>query len=150
MCCVIHACTGPIPAALASQHNLGILRLGDNRLSGDLNAFASALKDPAELAAANTTNGVSRLFDFNITGNGLVGPVPEALAFLGIFNPVITILVPGADGSASVAPRVLDLSGNKFEGPWPAWLLKEVCQTHRPLVAGWTSGCLRLGLLVVG
>jgi hypothetical protein len=117
---------GPIPAALASQHNLGILRLGDNRLSGDLNAFASALKDPAEAIAANTTNGVSRLFDFNVTNNGLVGPIPENLAFLGIFNPVITILVPGADGSASVAPRVLDLSGNKFEGPWPAWLLKEV------------------------
>jgi hypothetical protein len=43
-----------------------------------------------------------------------------------VFNPVITILVPGPDGSAAVAPRVLDLSGNKFEGPWPAWLLKEV------------------------
>lgn len=118
--------TGPIPASLASLHNLGILRLGDNRLNGDLNAFAAMLKDPAELAAANNTNAVSRLFDFNVTNNGLVGPLPETLGWLGIFNPVITILVPGADGSAMVAPRVLDLSSNKFEGPWPAWLLKEV------------------------
>jgi len=117
---------GPIPASLASLHNLGILRLGDNRLNGDLNAFAAMLKDPAELAAANNTNAVSRLFDFNVTNNGLVGPLPETLGWLGIFNPVITILVPGADGSAMVAPRVLDLSSNKFEGPWPAWLLKEV------------------------
>ena len=102
------------------------MRLGDNRLSGSLTAFAATLKDPAELAAVNNTNAVSRLFDFNITNNGLVGPVPEQLSWLGIFNPVITILVPGADGSATVAARVLDLSGNKLDGQWPAWLLKEV------------------------
>lgn len=125
---------GPIPASLATQHNLGVLSLGHNRLSGDLNAFAAALRDPEELAAANKTSEVSRLFDFNVTGNGLVGPVPENLAYLGIFNPVITILVPGLDGSAAVAPRVLDLSGNKFSGPWPAWLLKEVSER------GWGGG----------
>ena len=118
--------TGPIPASLATQHNLGVLSLGNNRLSGDLTAFATALKDPEELAAANNTKAVSRLFDFNVTNNGLVGSLPDNLAWLGIFNPVITILVPGADGSAAVAPRVLDISGNKFSGPWPAWLLKEV------------------------
>lgn len=118
--------TGSIPASLASQHNLGILRLGDNRLSGDLTAFANALKDPAEMAAANKTNAVSRLFDFNVSNNGLVGPVPDQLGWLGAFNPVITILVPGADGGATVAARVLDLSSNKFEGPWPAWLLQDV------------------------
>lgn len=126
VCDYVSTPAGPIPSSLASLHNLGILRLGDNRLSGSLAAFASALKDPAELAAANNTNAASRLFDFNVTNNGLVGPVPEALAWLGIFNPVITILIPGADGQAALAPRAIDLSKNKIEGAWPAWLLREV------------------------
>jgi hypothetical protein len=117
-----------------------VLSLGNNRLSGDLTAFATALKDPEELAAANNTKAVSRLFDFNVTNNGLVGSLPENLAWLGIFNPVITILVPGADGSAAVAPRVLDISGNKFSGPWPAWLLKEVSRGPFPGVCGLGGG----------
>lgn len=121
--------TGPIPASLATQHNLGVLSLGNNRLSGDLTAFATALKDPEELAAANNTKAVSRLFDFNVTNNGLVGSLPDNLAWLGIFNPVITILVPGADGSAAVAPRVLDIS----------W--KQVCGTMASMATEGGEGC---------
>jgi hypothetical protein len=45
---------------------------------------------------------------------------------LGFFNPEFTVLVPGPDGSPSLAPRVLDLSSNKLDGPWPLWLLKDV------------------------
>lgn len=43
---LLHTLTGPIPASLATQHNLGVLSLGNNRLSGDLTAFATALTDP--------------------------------------------------------------------------------------------------------
>jgi hypothetical protein len=127
--------TGGIPAALASLPNLGVLRLGSNKLSGSLTAFAAALNDPAAVAAAKeqqpagsstSTKGLSRLFDFNVTANQLTGPVPEQLAYLGVFNPNITILVPGSDGAAAIAPRVLDLSGNQLAGDWPQWLLKAV------------------------
>jgi hypothetical protein len=128
--------TGDIPAALASLPNLGVLRLGSNKLSGSLTAFAAALNDAAAVAAAkeqqpaasssSSAKGLSRLFDFNVTANQLTGPVPEQLAYLGVFNPNITILVPGSDGAAAIAPRVLDVSGNQLAGEWPQWLLKAV------------------------
>lgn len=134
--------TGTIPASLATLPNLGVLRLGNNKISGDLKDFAAALKDPEAAAAAaaaagskgkdkdnsssSSSKGVSRLFDFNVTSNQLAGPVPDQLAYLGVFNPNITFIVPGGDGEAAIAPRVLDLSGNKLAGPWPQWLLNAV------------------------
>jgi hypothetical protein len=131
------AAAGTVPAALASLPNLGVLRLGSNKLTGPLTAFAAALTDPAAVAAAaaaakdqaapgSSSKGLSRLFDFNVSSNQLTGPVPEQLAYLGVFNPNITILVPGSDGAAAIAPRVLDLSGNQLAGDWPQWLLKAV------------------------
>uniref|UniRef100_A0A383V4J4 Leucine-rich repeat-containing N-terminal plant-type domain-containing protein n=1 Tax=Tetradesmus obliquus TaxID=3088 RepID=A0A383V4J4_TETOB len=138
--------TGTIPAALASLPLLGVLRLGGNKLTGSLSAFAAALNDPAAVAAAkaqapagssssSTKPGLSRLFDLNVTSNQLTGPVPDQLAYLGVFNPNITILVPGSDGAAAIAPRVVDLSGNALAGDWPRWLLKAV-----PGTVG-TCGC---------
>lgn len=136
-------CTGTIPAALASLPLLGVLRLGGNKLTGSLSAFAAALNDPAAVAAAkaqapagssssSTKPGLSRLFDLNVTSNQLTGPVPDQLAYLGVFNPNITILVPGSDGAAAIAPRVVDLSGNALAGDWPRWLLKAVsCREGR-------------------
>jgi hypothetical protein len=133
----VYVATGSIPAALASLPNLGVLRLGNNKLSGPLTAFAAALNDPATVAAAkdqapagssssSSGKGLSRLFDFNVTANQLTGPVPEQLAYLGVFNPNIAILVPGSDGAAAIAPRVLDMSNNQLAGDWPQWLLKAV------------------------
>jgi hypothetical protein len=55
----------------------------------------------------------------------LTGPVPEQLSYLGVFNPNITIVVPGDVGPEN-APRLLNLAGNKLSGPWPHWLLSEV------------------------
>jgi hypothetical protein len=106
-----------------------VLRLGNNKLTGSLEAFAAALNDPAAVAAAkdaapagsssSSAKGLSRLFDLNVTANQLTGPVPQQLAYLGVFNPNITILVPGSDGAAAIAPRVLDLSNNQLAGPGP-------------------------------
>jgi hypothetical protein len=114
-----------------------VLRLANNKLNGSLTAFAAALNDPAAVAAAkeqqpagssssSSGKGLSRLFDLNVSSNQLTGPVPEQLAYLGVFNPNITILVPGSDGAAAIAPRVLDLSNNQLAGDWPQWLLKAV------------------------
>ncbi|KAF6253771.1 hypothetical protein COO60DRAFT_388523 [Scenedesmus sp. NREL 46B-D3] len=134
-----NALTGSIPAGLASLPKLGVLRLGSNKLHGSLAAFAAALTDPATVAAAKdqapsdgsggSGKGLSRLFDLNVTANQLTGPVPEQLAYLGAFNPNITILVPGSGGAAAIAPRVLDLSSNQLAGDWPQWLLKAVPST---------------------
>jgi hypothetical protein len=44
-----HTHTGSVPASLAALHNLGVLRLASNHLSGDLTAFAAALPDPQQV-----------------------------------------------------------------------------------------------------
>eukprot|EP00775_Hariotina_reticulata_P012359 gene12359-12494_t len=126
-----NALTGTLPPALASLHNLGVLRLGNNKLSGSLTEFAAVLKDPVELSAAALAagqpraKGYSNIFDLNLADNQLTGPVPEQLAYLGVFNPNITIVVPGNVGPEN-APRLLNLAGNKLSGMWPHWLLSEV------------------------
>lgn len=117
---------GTLPASLAALPRLGVLRLGNNKLSGNLNAFAAQLATPPAAAAANGTARFSNLFDFNVSSNHLTGPVSESLAQLGVFNPNMTIIVPGANGGPSIAPRVLDLSDNQLQGHWPTWLLDVV------------------------
>jgi hypothetical protein len=39
--------------------------------------------------------------------------------------------------TAVVASNGLDLSSNKFDGPWPTWLLKEVRGDQGSGVVGW-------------
>lgn len=130
--------TGSIPGSLATLPNLGVLHIGSNHLSGDLSAFAAALVRPeAAAASANSSTPLtpSRLFDLNVSSSGLTGSLPPALASLGFFNGAMTVLVPGTDGGAAVAARVLDVSGNKMHDSWPTWLLEEV-----PVAAS-TCGC---------
>jgi hypothetical protein len=140
--------SGSLPPALARLSNLGVLRLSNNRLSGDLKAFADAVPDPAGAAAAalaiaqpedNATivqmaagaaaaaAGSSSLFELNLTSNSFTGPVPEGLARLGVFDPDLTVLVAGAGGEPTLGARTLDLSDNTLSGPWPTWLLDAVC-----------------------
>lgn len=78
---------GTIPAGLAGLRKLGVLRLGANRLSGSLDAFAGGLTDPAEAAAQaaaagrnGSARGGSSLFDVNLADNqvcALSAPPPR-------------------------------------------------------------------------
>lgn len=109
---------GAIPASLASLPNLQYLSLANNQLSGDLNPFANALPDPA-----NQQVPASAIIYFNVSGNRLIGGVPEKLGQLGVLRPDFNII---SEDTGDGEPRVFDISRNQLQGPFPSWLLTRV------------------------
>jgi len=114
---------GTVPPSLATQPELGTLRLEGNKLGGTLERFAAALPGRR-----------SNLFHVDVSRNQITGPLPDDLQRLGVFAPDQAFVMSSADGQVPFT-RLLNVSHNKLEGRWPAWLLSAV-----RLVAGWVLG----------
>ncbi|KAF6253768.1 hypothetical protein COO60DRAFT_1463034 [Scenedesmus sp. NREL 46B-D3] len=103
--------SGPVPASLGGLQGLSYLDLSSNALTGSLAPYADAL-------AANASQ--SALLHLNLSSNRLAGEVPAALAAAPMLDP------QRLNGRRSAGvPRVLDLSGNTFEGAFPTGLVSQ-------------------------
>jgi hypothetical protein len=114
--------------------SLTALSLSSNQLTGDLSAAAQAL-------AGRQNNSI---FSFSVAGNQLSGELPQQLSSLALFNA--SRPAPLAPVTLATLPRVFNVSGNQFSGPFPTYLLT---QFHK-LAANCTFGRCIVGASVTG